>query len=111
MDASRQQTPLTVLVDDDFLTTNSGLYTLDFGEQENRVQFEPMASDQQTMSQVKADLRVSARVLATLLLGCNSLADLEQLPEITIDPDLSVERLNWLHGLFAGKENAIYDYF
>ena len=106
-----RQTPLTVLVDDDFLTANSGLYTLDFSGPENRVQFEPVAAEQPGSSQLNADLRVSARVLATLLLGCNSLADLAQLPEIKINPSLSAERQNWLHGLFAGKENAIYDYF
>ena len=102
---------LYLMVEDDFLPENSGRYTLDYSGPVNQVSFIPASSLIPGDELIRDDLQVSARLLATLLLGCNSLADLCELPEVRINPSLPAGRLMWLHGFFPGKVNAIYDYF
>ena len=106
-----QSMVLNLMVDDDFLVENSGHYAVDFSGPVNRVTFTAAPALNLAKAQSSVDLSVTARSLATLLLGCSSLKELDQLPEVKVNPDLSDHRLNWLRGLVSGKENAIYDYF
>ncbi|MEA4887985.1 MAG: GNAT family N-acetyltransferase [Clostridiaceae bacterium] len=97
-------------VDDDFLPENSGLYHLDLNGAANEVSFQP-ASPAAADAPDPADLHVSARLLATLLLGSQGLADLREHPEIRFNTALTPERTVLLEAMFPRKNAAITDYF
>ena len=101
---------LRLWVDDDFLPENSGLYTLDLRQPQPAVSFLPAASCGGGQAG-QADLRLTARILGTLLLGSNSLDDLREQADVRINPTAPPESLALLDSLFSGRKAAIFDFF
>ncbi len=101
---------ITIDVDDDFLPENSGIYRLDLNGAANAVSFQS-AMPAGSAATDTADLYVSARLLATLLLGSQGLNDLREHPEIRWNAALTPERKILLEAMFPRKNAAIADYF
>ncbi len=96
-----------IAVSDAFLPKNSGLYQLSLSHTGNHVFFEP----QDITSQTKADLRISAEALASLLLGSRDLKELMTVSEAELSHELSARQKDLILAFFRVKPACIYDYF
>ncbi|NLM79393.1 MAG: GNAT family N-acetyltransferase [Ruminococcaceae bacterium] len=103
---SAQDHWLSLLVTDEFLPENSGLYRLSLAETVPVVQHLADPSPDSGY-----DLRIDARILSTLLLGSQGLEELAGHPECQIHPEMNETRRKLLYHFFPQKKHCIYDYF